>query len=336
MSRNEEAVATAPVAVTGRTTAPEIGDRVEVCWALSAVPGLEWTEVFQFTEVAGRRGPVDWREGGGPDVVRDTSGGSCPSASRRRRRRGGPPVEVANRGACRERGGPAAKRWCGRSPASTGCGRGRSVATPDPVHRDGSPTGPMPAGAWPSCSSATATGTGGAGPAPGRGARRLPGGHRPRRPTRRDRGAQARGAVPARGGHGGHRRGRGARARRARPRPGRGDGGRVGRGRAPRAARAGHPARAVPAGPPAGGPDRPDRHRGRRRGGHRLDGPGGLPHRPRSWGRRRWCWPSPWGRRGHPAPRSRGRRGGGRVRARAVRGRRAITTTTSRPPATTR
>lgn len=72
MSRNEEAVATAPVAVTGRTTAPEIGERVEVCWALSTVPGLEWTEVFQFTEVAGRRGPVDWRDGGGPDVVRDT------------------------------------------------------------------------------------------------------------------------------------------------------------------------------------------------------------------------------------------------------------------------
>jgi len=60
------------IAVTGRTTAPEIGGRVEVEWTLSAAPGLEWTEVFQFAEVGVREGAVDWRDGGGPDVVRDT------------------------------------------------------------------------------------------------------------------------------------------------------------------------------------------------------------------------------------------------------------------------
>ena len=57
------------ITITGRTTAAEIGDRVEVEWGLSAVPGLEWTEVFEFAEVGERGGPVDWREGGGPDVV---------------------------------------------------------------------------------------------------------------------------------------------------------------------------------------------------------------------------------------------------------------------------
>ncbi len=68
------------ITVTGRSTAKEIGDRVEVEWTLSAVPGLEWTEVFQFTEVGRRDGPVDWREGGGPDVVRDTVRWFVPSA----------------------------------------------------------------------------------------------------------------------------------------------------------------------------------------------------------------------------------------------------------------
>jgi hypothetical protein len=68
------------IAITGRTTAVEIGDRVEVEWTLSAAPGLEWTEVFQFAEVGGRRGAVDWREGGGPDVVRDTVRWFVPSS----------------------------------------------------------------------------------------------------------------------------------------------------------------------------------------------------------------------------------------------------------------
>jgi len=57
------------ITVVDRSTAEEIGTRVEVEWMLSAVPDLEWTEVFQFATVAERRGPVDWREGGGPDVV---------------------------------------------------------------------------------------------------------------------------------------------------------------------------------------------------------------------------------------------------------------------------
>ncbi len=59
----------APISIVGRTTAREIGERVEVEWALDREPDLEWTEVFQFAEVDEREGPVDWTEGGGPDVV---------------------------------------------------------------------------------------------------------------------------------------------------------------------------------------------------------------------------------------------------------------------------
>ena len=58
-----------PVSVVNRTTARELGDRVEVEWELDVAPDLEWTEVFQFAEVGGRPGPVDWTESGGPDVV---------------------------------------------------------------------------------------------------------------------------------------------------------------------------------------------------------------------------------------------------------------------------
>jgi len=60
---------TVPIAIEGRSLAREIGERVEVEWVLSAEPDLEWTEVFQFTSVEAREGPVDWVEGGGPDVV---------------------------------------------------------------------------------------------------------------------------------------------------------------------------------------------------------------------------------------------------------------------------
>ena len=35
-------------------------------------PDLEWTEVFQLTEIQDREGPVDWTQGGGPDVVGST------------------------------------------------------------------------------------------------------------------------------------------------------------------------------------------------------------------------------------------------------------------------
>lgn len=69
------------IAVTGRTTAAEIGDRVEVEWTLSATPGSEWIEVFQFVEVGDRGGAVDWRDGGGPAVVRDTVRWFVPSAA---------------------------------------------------------------------------------------------------------------------------------------------------------------------------------------------------------------------------------------------------------------
>ena len=60
-----------PITVVGRTTAREIGERVEVEWRLDGTPGLEWVEVFQLAEVDGRHGPVEWTDGGGPDVVGD-------------------------------------------------------------------------------------------------------------------------------------------------------------------------------------------------------------------------------------------------------------------------
>ncbi|HEY5108635.1 MAG TPA: hypothetical protein VII96_03400 [Acidimicrobiales bacterium] len=69
------------IAIVGRTTAPEIGERVEVEWSLSVEPGLEWAEVFQFASVEDREGPVDWMEGAGPDVVGGTVRWFVPTAS---------------------------------------------------------------------------------------------------------------------------------------------------------------------------------------------------------------------------------------------------------------
>lgn len=60
------------ISITGRSTAREIGRRVEVEWTLDAEPDLEWTEVFQLTEIQDREGPVEWTQGGGPDVVGST------------------------------------------------------------------------------------------------------------------------------------------------------------------------------------------------------------------------------------------------------------------------
>ncbi len=60
------------ISIVGRTTAREIGERVEVEWRLDSEPDLEWTEVFQFAEVEGREGSVEWTQGGGPDVVAGT------------------------------------------------------------------------------------------------------------------------------------------------------------------------------------------------------------------------------------------------------------------------
>jgi hypothetical protein len=58
----------AAIAVTGRTTVTEIGERTEVEWGLSSAPDIEWIEVFQFASLGERTGPADWVEGGGPDV----------------------------------------------------------------------------------------------------------------------------------------------------------------------------------------------------------------------------------------------------------------------------
>ncbi|MGA2835739.1 MAG: hypothetical protein ABSF84_03980 [Acidimicrobiales bacterium] len=69
------------ITIVGRTTAKEIGDRVEVEWALSAEPGAEWTEVFEFASVGARTGPVDWVDGGGPDVVGRSVRWFVPSAT---------------------------------------------------------------------------------------------------------------------------------------------------------------------------------------------------------------------------------------------------------------
>jgi len=71
----------AAVTIVGRTTAKEIGERVEVEWALSVEPGAEWTEVFEFASVGERQGPVDWVDGGGPDVVGRTVRWFVPSTS---------------------------------------------------------------------------------------------------------------------------------------------------------------------------------------------------------------------------------------------------------------
>jgi hypothetical protein len=69
-----------PIEVVGRTTRAEIGDRVEVEWALSVPPGLEWTEVFQFTSFDGADDPADWHADGGPDVVGDVVRWFVPTA----------------------------------------------------------------------------------------------------------------------------------------------------------------------------------------------------------------------------------------------------------------
>ena len=59
-----------PIELVSRTTSKELGDRIEAEWTLSATPGLEWAEVFQFASIT-RTGPVDWVQGGGPDVEGD-------------------------------------------------------------------------------------------------------------------------------------------------------------------------------------------------------------------------------------------------------------------------
>ncbi len=57
------------VEIVGRATTTEIGGRMQVEWALSTEPALEWIEVFQFAELPDREGPDDWAMGPGPDVI---------------------------------------------------------------------------------------------------------------------------------------------------------------------------------------------------------------------------------------------------------------------------
>jgi hypothetical protein len=59
------------ITIVGRTTASEVGDRVEVEWRLSGTPALEWAEIFQMADVAEREGDPEWVLGGGPDVLHD-------------------------------------------------------------------------------------------------------------------------------------------------------------------------------------------------------------------------------------------------------------------------
>lgn len=57
------------VTIVARTEFSEVGDRVEVEWTLSTTPGPDWAGIFQMAVVSDRQGPLDWVEGGGPDVI---------------------------------------------------------------------------------------------------------------------------------------------------------------------------------------------------------------------------------------------------------------------------
>ncbi len=69
-----------PVTIVGRSTAPEIGERIEVEWELSTRPAPEWAEIFQMAAPDERDGPVDWVMGGGPDVIEATVRWFVPAA----------------------------------------------------------------------------------------------------------------------------------------------------------------------------------------------------------------------------------------------------------------
>jgi hypothetical protein len=57
------------IAIVGRTTVEELGDRNEVEWQLSATPQLEWAEIFQLAGPSNRKGSSEWVRGSGPDVM---------------------------------------------------------------------------------------------------------------------------------------------------------------------------------------------------------------------------------------------------------------------------
>lgn len=57
------------IRIVGRTTAKEVGDRLEIEWQLSAKPELEWAEIFQLAAPSERHGSLEWVEGGGPELI---------------------------------------------------------------------------------------------------------------------------------------------------------------------------------------------------------------------------------------------------------------------------
>jgi hypothetical protein len=57
------------IKVTNRTTFKEIGCRVEAQWQLNAQPDLEWAEIFETASATQRQGPLEWVNGGNPDVI---------------------------------------------------------------------------------------------------------------------------------------------------------------------------------------------------------------------------------------------------------------------------
>jgi hypothetical protein len=59
------------VAIDGRTSQKEIDDRLELEWALSIEPELEWVEAFQVADLPERAGSPEWVLGGGPYVFGD-------------------------------------------------------------------------------------------------------------------------------------------------------------------------------------------------------------------------------------------------------------------------
>jgi hypothetical protein len=69
MVQNVAAANRADIAIVGRTTVEELGDRNEVEWQLSATPQLEWAEIFQLAGPSNRTGSSDWVRGSGPDVM---------------------------------------------------------------------------------------------------------------------------------------------------------------------------------------------------------------------------------------------------------------------------
>ena len=57
------------IRIVNRTTAKEVGDRVEIEWQLNAKPELDWAEIFQLAVPSERHGSIEWVDGGNPDVI---------------------------------------------------------------------------------------------------------------------------------------------------------------------------------------------------------------------------------------------------------------------------